>query len=120
MGKLRPRNVAAQGVQDRARIQTQAFWLWGVYAKPLVCGGGKAGKWKKWDAGPQDQGMCDFVRGRVCLCHFCFCYMKAWCAAHPHHYLAYSQAALQGKVIVPNSQMKKLRFIKLNGLSASK
>lgn len=37
-------------------MQTQTFWLQGLYPKPLVCGGGKAQSGKEWDP-----------RTRVCL-----------------------------------------------------
>lgn len=47
MGKLRLRNVAAQGLAGRVRIHTQTFQSCDLYAKSLVDGGRKTGKYKE-------------------------------------------------------------------------
>lgn len=83
----------------------------GRYAKPLVYGGGEAGMWKEDGCRDPDHGTFDFVRGESMYVPFFFSIYEGPDVQPTHIITSLNLSkACQGKVIMPNSWVKKLRL----------
>lgn len=74
---------------------------------------GEAGTWKEDGCRDPDQGTFDSVRGEsMCAPFFFLIYVQP-----PHIFTSLNLSkAFQGKVMMPNSQVKTVRLTQLNGL----